>query len=349
MRAAGAAKPLPIIANLIYHMHSKNLCSHLTALLLTAAPAFAALNVVEDFSTNPLTTGRWTFGAGSNAGSRFVYQPSAAAYPGDAGGSLAVHFDSSLPTARLDFGLGATLTDTDNFTIVAQFSLAVTTASPDQTMQISFGLVNHTLTGGNRTGTPLDYSSDNTFHTVEFNYFPNVSALYGGPTLAPTVFGAQKPGADAFGNTATIFGPGSDLGDNLTGITALPQNVNLQATLTYTGSTKQLALQIAEINPLTGALTSLVTGVPVLNLLDPPAFGAGYDPLASFSVNSLAIMAYQDGFTTPGDPSLVADVTFQRMALTASVPEPTITTLLLGVALFGAARMRRRADSPRST
>ena len=315
--------------------------SCLTALLLAAAPAFAALNVVEDFSTDPLATNRWIFGVGSNTNTQFVYQSSASAFTGDAAGSLAVHLDSTLPTARLDLGLGATLTDTDNFTIAAQFSIAVSYASPDQTMQIAFGLVNHTLTGGNRTGTPADYGSDNTFHTVEFDYFPNLT-FYGGPTLTPTVFGAQKGTADAFGNTATIFGPGSDLGDNTTGITTLPESINLQATLTYTGSTRQLTLEVAQINPTTGALTTLVTEVPPLNLLDPPAFGAGYDPAAAFNVNALAIMAYQDGFTTPADPSLVADVTFQKLMLTSPTPEPTTTALLLGAAWLAAARMRLR-------
>src|SRR4051812_15938769 len=78
--------------------------------LLIATPAFAALNINETFSTNPITTGRWNFGVGSNANNQFAYQNSAPAYTGDAAGSLAVHFDSTLPTARFELGLGVTLT-----------------------------------------------------------------------------------------------------------------------------------------------------------------------------------------------------------------------------------------------
>lgn len=314
----------------------------LVGILIVGTPAFAALSVTEDFSTDPLATNRWTFGVGSNANSQFVYQNTAPAFAGDSAGSLGVHLDSSKPTARLDLPLGTNLTDTVDFTLTAQFSFVVTSAPGDQFMQIAFGLVNHTLTGGDRTGSFADFTSDDVFHTIEFNYFPNVGA-FGGPTLAPTVFGAQKASGDAFSNTATIFGAGSNLGDNTTGVTSLPQNVNLQATLAYTGATRLLTLQIAEIDPLTGALTPIFTEVPILDLLAPPAFGAGYDPAASFSVDSLAIMAYQDGFTTAGDPSLVGDLTFQKIALTSPVPEPATTALLLGASLLGAARMRPRA------
>jgi hypothetical protein len=66
----------------------------------------AGLILAENFSTNPL--GNWTFGVGSNANAQFTYQTDVAAYAGDAAGSLKVHFDSSLPTARLQLPLGFT-------------------------------------------------------------------------------------------------------------------------------------------------------------------------------------------------------------------------------------------------
>ena len=48
--------------------------------------------------------------------------------------------------------------------------------------------------------------------------------------------------------------------------------------------------------------------------LDLGAFGSGYDSSNPFEVNTLSIMAYNDGFTTADAPSLVADVTYQCIA-----------------------------------
>jgi hypothetical protein len=179
--------------------------------------AIASVSLTESFSTNPFApAGNWSFGIGSTDPStnRFVWNSSVpAAYTGDAPGELDVHLDSSLPTVRFQRPLGVTLTDTNDFTLMARFSFTVTSALSDQQMEMAFGLVNSKLTGGDRTGSSTNSSSDNTFSTVEFDYFPNVSPDYGGPNLTPTVFGAQaNADAYAFGNFATIFGDVSDLG-----------------------------------------------------------------------------------------------------------------------------------------
>src|SRR5207249_2959761 len=137
------------------------------------------------------------------------------------GSALDVQLNSSLDTVRLQRPLGVTLGDTDDFTLSARFSFNVTSAPGDQGLQIAFGLVNSSLTGGDRTGSLANFSSDNTFHTVEFNYFPN-AGVFGGPTLTPVAFGAQKNGGDAFANLNSLFGADSDLGGNTNGITALP-------------------------------------------------------------------------------------------------------------------------------
>jgi hypothetical protein len=171
--------------------------------------------------------------------------------------------------------------------------------------------VNTATTGGNRTGS--SESSANTFHTVEVNYFPNVSPAYSyGATLTPAIFGAQKNDGGIFSNYATIFGPGSDLGDNLTpgSITALPQNTNLQTTLTYSASTHAFTLHLSQIAP-NGSLTTLITEVPALDLDDE----FSYDPDFPFQVNALAIMAYQDGYNTSTTPTLTADLTFQKLSV----------------------------------
>jgi len=270
----------------------------------------ADLILAENFSTNPL--GNWTFGVGSNANAQFTYQTDVAAYAGDAAGSLKVHFDSSLPTSRLQLPLGFTLGPTTDFTVSARFSLANVNALPNQAMQFAFGLVNTAATGGNRTGSST--SSANTFHTVGVDYFPNVSPFHGwGATLTPSIFGAQKNAGSIWANYATIFGSGSDLGDNATGIPELPQSTNLQLSLSYAAGTHAFTLSLAQIAP-NGSLTTLVTEVPVLDLDNEPT----YDPTLPFSVNALAIMAYQDGFNTANPPTLTADATFQKLSVTVS-------------------------------
>ena len=285
--------------------------------LAGVATSVAGLTLVENFSANPLST--WTFGAGSNANSQFTYQTDAAAYAGDVAGSLLVHLDSSLATSRLQLPLGFTLGGATDFTVSAQFSLANVSALDNQALQFAFGLVNVNSTGANRSGSPT--SSPNTFHTVEVNYFPNVSPIYGtGATLTPAIFGAQKNSGGIFANYATIFGSGSDLGDNTTGITALPQNTNLQMNLAYSASTHAFTLLLSQI-ALDGSLTTLVTEVPVLDLDNEPT----YDATLPFQVNALAIMAYQDGYNTSSPPTLSADVTFQKLAV--SVPSSFVQNL----------------------
>jgi len=284
--------------------------------LALGRPAVAAVSLTEDFSANPFTT--WSFGIGDNSNNQFTWNSNASAvYTGDATGELDVHLNSALPTARLQRPLGVTLTDTNSFTLSAVFSFTITSAPDDQLMQIAFGLVNSSTTGGDRTGSLDDFYSDNVFSSIEFDYFPNVSAIYGGPTLTPTVFGAQAgPGADAFANIASIFGDASDLGRHTNGITSLPQNVTLQAVLHYDGDTKTITITMGQVNP-DGSGTCLDTELPALNLV-----AAGYETDFPFVVDSLAIMAYNDGFTTPDDPSLVADLKFQRLSFWTPALQP---------------------------
>lgn len=291
-------------------------------LALSFTARLEALNVSSDFSTNPFTSG-WTFGVGSNANSQFTWnQPT---------NSLGVHLDSSLPTARLDLPIGAVLTTSTDFTLSCRFSFTITSAPNDQFMQLAFGLVNHTGTGGDRTGTLADFSSDNVFNTVEFDYYPNVSPTFGsGRTLTPTVFGAQSGGGDAFSNFASIFGSGSDLGDNVSpAITALPTATVLIATLNYVAATKLLTLTIQD-----SLLNTLQTGVPALDL-------SSLSP--GFSVDSLAIMAYQDGFNSPPNTAIVADMDIRQIAVTSPVPEPAGAVLLLSAGGVLALLRRRRA------
>ena len=295
----------------------------LAVAVFAVSSTFASTNFTENFSSDPF--GVWSFGIGDNSNNQFNWTNTPAVYTGDSNGELDVHLNSSLPTARFQRPLGVTLTDTNDFTVTAQFSFHLISNPEEQAIQIAFGLVNSTLTGGDRTGTEDDegnfLATDNAFDTVEFNYFPSISPdfEFSGPTLTPVAIGAQIDGEDSFGNFAGIFDSGSDLGDNTNGLTALPQDVTLQATLTYYGATKTLILAVSQVNS-NGSITPLNTGVPPMNLVD-----VGYDPNFPFNVDTLAIMAYHDGFTTTNDPSLIADLRFQKMYFSTFAPLPPNT------------------------
>ncbi len=299
--------------------------------MLASAARLEALTVSSDFSTNPLTGGAWSYGVGSNVNNQLAWS----------GSSLLVHVDSSKPTVRLDLPIGTTLTTSTDFTLTCRFSFTVTSAPNNESMQFAFGLVNHSLTGGNRTGLPSDPpypapGSSNVFSTVEFSYYPNVSPTFGfGRTLTPSVFGAQSGGGDAFGNFASIFGADSDLGDNtLPSITELPQATLLLATLDYSAATKLLALTMQRVNGDL-SLTTLQTEVPALDL-------SFIGP--TFAVDSLAVMAYGDGYNSfyPSTPALIGDMEIRQIAVTSPVPEPAAAVLLLcGGGVFALVRRRR--------
>jgi len=282
----------------------------------------AAVELSDSFSSDPFSN--WFFGIGDNSNNQFIWDPSTpSAYAGDPVGSLNVHLDSSLPTVRFQRSLGVTLTDTDNFMLRSRLSGSVSNAPGDQFMQVAFGLVNSNTTGGDRVGSSADFTSDNVFDTVEVNYFPNVSTVFGtGPALTPAVFGAQKGSLDAFGNFASAFGSGSDLGDNTVGITELPEFVPLEFILDYDGALKSLSLTVSQVN-LDGSLTPLNTELPVLQL---PFLS--YDEDHPFVIDSLAIMAYHDGFTTVENPSLIVDLTFEVIEFTSPIPEPSSSALV---------------------
>lgn len=273
-------------------------------LILVALSRLAsAVSITEDFSTDPANS--WSFGIGDNSRTQIVWT----------GSALNVHYDSSQPTVRFQRPLGVTVADTDDFKLTARFRIDFLHAPDDQFMQIAFGLVNTSLTGGDRTGSLANFYSDDTFHSIEFSYFPNYSTFFDtGPTLTPVVFGAQiATNADAFANIASIFGSDSDLHDNTNGVTALPTNVTLQATLTYRSATKTLTLAVSIVNS-----NILDTGVPPLVLTS-----SYYDPNFPFRCDALAVMAYRDGFTTTNDPSLIADVQFQDFEFLKPEPPPT--------------------------
>lgn len=307
--------------------HQRAILCVLFGLLLSGR----AFGVSDNFSSNPLLGGSpWSFGVGDNSHSQFAWSS----------GALTVHVNSSLPTVRLDRPLGVTLDDTSSFVLSARFSFSIPTggAPGDQASQIAFALTKHLVTGGDRTGSNANFSSDNTFDTVEFNYFPNVSTSFGGPSLSPAVFGGSVA-PDAFSNFSSIFGSASNLGDNISpAITALPQNTTLEAHLAYNGTTKLVTLAMYQVAG-DNSLTLLSTGLTPLDLA---ANGTGYDASNPFQVDTLSILTYNDGFTTSQTPSLKADITYQSISLT--VPEPSALVLAFagGLCAIGLVVRRRK-------
>jgi hypothetical protein len=300
---------------------------------LAASAAFAlpaaALTLSEDFSSSPF--GTWTYGIGNNASNQFVYNAAApAAWAGDAVGQLEVHLDSNLPSVRLQRPLGVTLGDQASFSLSARFSMKVLAASVNSSMQVAFGLVNSALTGGDRTGTSSNFTSDNVFHTLEFNYFPSVT-MFGGPTLTPAVFGAQKAGGDAFGNFAASFDT----------TPSIPQDVVLEAILGYNSATRILNLTVNQV--ATNGTVTLVQSAAPMSMVAPPGY-SNFDTNFPWSVDAMAIMAYQDGFNqSTSDPSLQADLQFQGFEFSTPIPEPSAPALLGAAAALGLALRRRAA------
>jgi hypothetical protein len=308
-------------------------CCGLLILCGTVARLPAAYAVSDDFSSDPLAGGSpWSFGLGSNANSQFSWSP----------GELTVHVDTSVPTARLDLPLGFSLDDDAHFVLSAQFRFHVESAPTFQFSQFAFGLTNSALTGGDRTGMPGNFDSANTYHTVEFNYYPNVSPPFGA-TLSPAVFGGQPPTLNAFHNFAAIFESASDLGDNTTGVTALPQDTLLEAQLAYDGGAKTVTLTMYEVesdNSLSFVETELIP-------LDLQGVNSAYDQANGFVLDSISLMAYFDAFTTADNPSLVGDITFDSVSLVV-VPEPSALALSLAGAAAALGLARRRARRTRT-
>src|SRR5688500_9748851 len=120
--------------------------------VVTVVRAVAAVNVVDDFSTDPIARNRWSFGLGSHGNKQFPCGDHPRVDQGHPTGGLALHPDSTQPSVRLQRPLGSTVTDTADFRLSVRFALVVTKAATDQSFQLAFGLVNRTTTGGNRTG-----------------------------------------------------------------------------------------------------------------------------------------------------------------------------------------------------
>jgi len=224
----------------------------------------------------------------------FAFDASTAAkYPSESPGSLLARLDSTLPTTRAAAPLGASYTDRDDFVFGAVFTIRAAdfTADPFGFHPMAFSLINSTTTGFNRTGSLSDFRSD-AFDTIDVAYFPQVSPFFGGPFLSPAVFGSAVSD-DAFAD----FTFGSAAFEFLPGAAYL-------VTAEHHAAERKLIVTVYGFGA--GGLPVALPGGRVV---------ADLSTLTGFSVDTLAIPAYEDGFNvfTQSGRSLRADVEYDLL------------------------------------
>lgn len=230
-------------------------------------------------------------------GGRFAFDAATAAkYPSDPKGSFVAHLDSTLPTARAAASLGAVYTEQDDFVFGAIFTIQAAgfEADPFGFHPITFSLMNSATTGFNRTGSLSDFRSD-AFDTIDVAYFPQVSPFFGGPFLSPAVFGSAVSD-DAFAN----FAFGSASFELLPGATYL-------VTAEHRAAERKLDVTVYGFGA--GGRSVALPGGRV---------SADLSILQGFTVDTLAITAYEDGFNvfTQSGTSVRAGVEYDLLFFT---------------------------------
>ena len=270
-----------------------------------AATAAHGAGFVEDFSTDPLGGGRWAVLDG-DAG-RFVYD--------SASQSLRAHFDTGLPTARLVRELGATVNQASSFRYTVDFEILSEGFfwDPDGYAQIAFGLMNRSTTGPDRAGG--NEALEKAYDILTFDYFPNISPFWGGPTLSPTLI--NSPSAAGYWGSFN-FEAGRETRLNDAGELPLPLDTPLTAEVTYAyrGATGRATLRVLQNEtPLAINRWGGADG-------DPPAWGGvDGDPTTisttldgvGFAHDAFGFLLWNDSWALTS--SVIADVVFHRVEM----------------------------------
>ncbi len=266
-----------------------------------------SLSWVEDFADDPV------------AAERFIvpddHDPSRFSYDGSEQ-RLTVHFDAFETTAwyvrplDAEGSLTLGLCDAYEFTVTFRILSDGFYADPFQFAQIGWGLVNSQTTGEDRSG---GAGPTFAFDTIAFDYFPNVSPTFGGPTLGSTLVHSDT-GAGYFSAIEFPFGSESQLDAHL-GDDLILLDTEYAAQVSYNPASRVVTLRI------------LHDGVP-LNINADGSGGPGGpdgDPTTiqtvlfmdtPFEVDSFALTAWQDTFN-PFDSSVIADVEISRIEFAA--------------------------------
>lgn len=255
--------------------------------------------VEESFERNPLFDSDYL--VAGDALARLTWRDDAPAFAGDAPGSLVALYDSTLPAGAFGISLGRELGPDDTYTAAAVLVIESGGFVADENgfFQVSWGLWNTSTTGLNRTGDFESFAAD-TFDVIEFAWFPNVSPLFGGPFLAPTIFGeAVGADPDAFGNASFLF----DLE------AALPLDVPLLAVLRHRAAEDALTVQVYRIGPGGSVLpVNGAVGVVALDFLTSRAY----------AFDAVGPLLWHDGFTGP-EPAVRATLIYHRFVVTPGI------------------------------
>jgi hypothetical protein len=291
------------------------------ALVVTILPAWSVHGdsgrdlpwawLYDVFDSSPFQSdgGWWVVeGAGLERG-QFWYDP--------VDHSLVTRVDSRLATTKLVRALPRALGGSDSFEFGALLLIQSEGfhASPYAFFEIAFGLTNSATTGTDRSGGldggPGEDPGDNdTYDTAEWDFFPNISPVFGGPTVGPTIVGGRA-GDAWYDNFAFNFGPGTDLADEiaegLLSATGLPLDTLLDARVIYDAARKLVYMRIWALKP--GGWRELPIRVP-------PTDVSGLDPF--FVVDRIAISLYEDAYNpSQDDPSLTATVRYYGLYVVA--------------------------------
>lgn len=237
---------------------------------------------------------------------RLWWNADAPVFAGDAAGSLSALYDATLPPARIGWPLPRPWTEADDFVAAAIFVIDPQdfVADPFGFFQISWGLWNSGTTGFERTGTPESFAGD-TFELIELDYFPNVSPFFGGPFLAPSVFGEADRDSPLF----PFLGSFANLG--FASVPAeLPADVPLLALLEHRPRDGVAVVSVHRITasgstvPVPGAL-----GVAPLDRM----------PLRSYTVDRVGLTLWRDGFSGPS-PSVRATLRYHAIGARGGRP-----------------------------
>lgn len=277
----------------------------LIAVLSNPAPARAAAPEVvwtEDFATDPVAAGRFAIRP-VEAVARFAYDADSP--------SLLASYNTYQPTAwywrLIDPVGGRTLGRYDDFEFRVAFRIrsAGFFADPDGFAQIAWGLVNSQTTGPDRAGAAGPYAYD----CLTFDYFPNVSSLWGGPTLGSTIIHSDD-GAGYYANIDFPFGAESTI-NMAAGDETVVLDTVYTARVAYDGAVQTATLTIRLGDDLL-AIGAEGGGGPGGPDGDPATIQTEVYIDNEFTLDAFALTAWQDGYS-PFYASVIADVEVLRI------------------------------------
>lgn len=278
-----------------------------------------AYSFVEDFSTDPITGGRFSVPTGDS--NRFVYS----------GGTLSAQYDTTLPTAKYLHPLGQSFTQSDSFTMIFDMKIksAGFFADPDEFAQIAVGAVNSATTGVDRPGGV----NGDAYDIVTADYFPNISSFFDSQTLSPTVITTSN-NPNYFSHVNFTFGSETAIQSEFP--SRLPFDQVMRFMLDYNAVGKVLTLTVSTNGtPLAINTTGSIGGSFDSNPTTIQTFLGGS---AVFNIDSVGLLLWRDTFAGQfgSGTSVVANVEFSRIEFSSPIPEmkSALGILLGGLGMF---------------